>query len=364
MLEAHRIALESWVVAGGRPTDPGDPLNTPITPASTFRRGGDRSYARGEGTPGVAAFEELVGGMEGGTATAFSSGLAAASAVFDRLSTGARVAIPQGGYHGVEEIALAGEARGRWTVEQIDIADTPSWLDAVETADLVWLESPSNPMLAVVDLAPICGADRKPGNVIAVDNTFATSFNQRPLELGADVVMHSATKFIGGHSDLLTGALVTNREDLAPEFTLARKLAGALPGALEMYLAVRGARTMAVRLERSQANAAVLAERLSSSSHVDTVRYPGLTTDPYHDVAKRVLNGFGAVISFDVAGGDAAAEAVCDRVELIMHATSLGGVESTMERRAAGPDGLIRLSVGCENVDDLWSDLSSALDPG
>jgi len=302
--------------------------------------------------------------MEGGTATAFSSGLAAASAVFDTLSTGATVAIPEGGYHGVEELALAGESRGRWSVQKIDIADTPAWVESVAHADLIWLESPSNPMLAVVDLAPICAAPRKPGNIIGVDNTFATSFNQRPLEFGADVVMHSATKFIGGHSDLLAGAVVTNREDLAASFALTRKQTGALPGALEAYLAVRGARTMAVRLERGQESALVLAERLRNSPHVDTVRYPGLPTDPYHGIASRVLDGFGAVITFDVAGGDDAAAAVCERIELISHATSLGGVESTMERRAAGPEGLIRLSVGCENVEDLWSDLAQALEPG
>lgn len=364
MLEAHNMGLDSWVVAGGRPRVPGEPLNTPITAVSNFRRGGDLSYARGDGTPTIAAFEELVGGMEGGIATTFSSGIAAAAAVYATLSTGAVVVLPKGGYHGVEELAEDGATKGRWTTELIDLADTDAWIDAVGRADLIWLESPSNPMLTVVDLAPICTANRKPGNIIAVDNTFATSFNQRPLEFGADVVMHSASKFIGGHSDLVAGALVTNREELAAEFRTTRKVTGALPGALEAYLAVRGARTMAVRLERGQASAAVLAERLAASPHVDVVRYPGLASDPYHEVAKRVLDGFGAVISIDVVGGGPAADAVCDRIELISHATSLGGVESTMERRALGPDGLIRLSVGCENVEDLWSDLAQALDPG
>lgn len=364
MLEAHQMNLDSWVVAGGRPQTPGEPLNPPLSTVSTFRRGGDRSYARGDGTPTISALEELIGGMEGGIATAFSSGLAAAAAVFDTLSAGATVAIPEGGYHGVEELALAGESRGRWSVQQIDFADTPAWVEAVAHTDLIWLESPSNPMLAVADLAPICAATRKAGNIIGVDNTFATSFNQRPLEFGADVVMHSATKFIGGHSDLLAGAVVTNRDDLAADFALTRKQTGALPGSLEAYLAVRGARTMAVRLERGQASALVLAGRLLDSPHIDTVRYPGLPSDPYHDIASRVLDGFGAVITFDVAGGDEAAAAVCAKIELISHATSLGGVESTMERRAAGPDGLIRLSVGCENVEDLWSDLVQALEPG
>ncbi len=368
MIKRNDVSLESWVVAGGRPEEFGEPLNTPLTSASNFRRGGDIVYARGEGTQTIHALEELLSGMEGGKATTFSSGMAAAAAVFDGLPVGAVVALPGDGYHGVDELAADGVKRGRWTTHQIALADTQGWIDAVGHADLIWLESPSNPLLGVADLGPICAANRKPGNIIGVDNTFATPFNQRPLELGADIVLHSATKFIGGHSDLLAGALITSRDDLDDQIRRSRLLTGAMPGALEAYLAIRGARTMAVRLERGQTSAAILAERLVESPHVDVVRYPGLESDPYHEVASKVLDGFGAMISFDVTGGGPAADLVCERIELITHATSLGGVESTMERRSTLPGqqrlppGLVRLSIGCENVEDIWSDLQQALE--
>lgn len=367
MIEREDVSLDSWVVAGGRPSLPGAPLNEPIVPASNYVLGGDFGYARDEGTPTIVALETLVGGMEGGLATSFSSGMAAVAAVFDGLSVGARVVIPDDCYQGVAGIAADGAQRGRWSVDRVALADTDGWISATASADLVWLESPSNPLLGVADLATICAAPRRTGNLIAVDNTFATPFNQRPLEFGADISMHSATKFIGGHSDLLAGMLVTTSAELQKRLRRSRVLTGALPGALEAYLAVRGARTMAVRLERSQSSAAVLAERLVASPHVTVVRYPGLPSDPNHEIAKRVLDGFGAMISFDTAGEAADADAVLGRLELMTHATSLGGVESTIERRApiAGqehlPPTLLRLSVGCEDVEDLWADLNQAL---
>ncbi|MFV2039813.1 MAG: PLP-dependent transferase, partial [Acidimicrobiales bacterium] len=185
---------------------------------------------------------------------------------------------------------------------------------------------------------------------------------------GADLVMHSATKFIGGHGDLLAGIIVTANAELEEQLLRSRVLTGAIPGALETFLAVRGSRTMALRLERAQATAGWLAEKLEASPAVDVVRYPGLTSHPTHDVAARVLDGFGAIISFDVAGGPDRADAMIDRLDLIWHATSLGVVESTIERRALTegqehlPPTLLRLSVGCEDPEDLWSDLEQALD--
>lgn len=358
---------KSWLVSAGRPEEAGASLNVPPILASNFAFGGDREYSRNEGTPTWEALEEIIGGLEGGKAVAYSSGMAAASAVFDQLDSGSLVALPDDCYLGVAALAAAGADRGMWCVMRIAVEDTEAWLEAAAKADLLWLESPSNPLLAIADIEAICAAPRKAGSILAVDNTFATPLNQRPLELGADVSMHSATKFIGGHSDLLSGILVTRDESLLERFRSARVLGGATPGAMEAFLAVRGLRTLALRLERAQENAGRLAIWLEDHPTVETVRYPGLESHPNHALAARSLDGFGAMISFDVAGGMEAANAVCAAVRLIRHATSLGGVESTIERRAANagqehlPPSLLRLSVGIEAFGDIRADLEQAL---
>jgi len=358
---------DSWVVAAGRETEPGAPLNVPLVPASNFMLGAGRSYSRNDGTPTWEALEALVGGLEGGKAVAFASGMAAVAAVFDWLVAGTVVALPEDCYQGVAALADAGAEKGYWSVRRLGVEDTAGWVRACGEADLVWLESPSNPLLSVADLEAICAAPRKAGTIVAVDNTFATPLNQQPLELGATVSVQSATKFIGGHSDLLAGVATTRDETTWQAMRRSREMAGATPGALEAFLAVRGARTLAVRLECAQRTAMVLAERLETHPRVSCVRYPGLPSHPTHAVAKRVLKGFGTIISFDVAGDAGAADRVCERVRLIRHATSLGAVESTMERRAANagqehlPPSLLRLSVGIENPNDLWSDLDAAL---
>jgi cystathionine gamma-synthase len=363
----HPLSLESWLVAAGRDTTPGAPLNVPPMPASNFILGGERGYARDAGTPTWEALEALVGGLESGRAVAFATGMAAIAAVFDQLVAGARVVLPEDCYQGVAALAESGASKGRWSVQRLPVDDTDGWLRACAVADLIWLESPSNPLLTVADLPAICAATRKPGAIVAVDNTFATPLNQQPLASGATVSLQSATKFIGGHSDLLAGVATTRDDALWQGLRRSRELTGATPGTLEAFLAVRGARTLALRLERAQQSAMWLAERLERHPRVSCVRYPGLPSHPTHAVAKRVLGGFGSMLSFDVRGGAAAADAVCHRVQLIRHATSLGAVESTMERRAAIPGqqhlpaSLLRLSVGIENVNDLWADLAAAL---
>lgn len=340
----------------------------PPIPASNFVLGEHRAYARDDGTPGWEALEEIVGGLEGGSAVAFASGMAGIAAVFDQLRAGSVVALPDDCYQGVAGLAQAGQQRGRWTVHRVAVADTTRWLELCGKADLIWLESPSNPLLTVGDLDAICAAPRKRGAILGVDNTFATPINQRPLGLGADVAVQSTTKFIGGHSDLLGGAVTVRDGALLAALRQSRELTGATPGTLEAFLAVRGARTLALRLERAQHNAMVLAERLERHPNVALTRYPGLATHPTHEAARRQLRGFGTIISFDVRGDAAAADAVCAGLQLIQHATSLGAVESTMERRASIPGqehlppSLLRLSVGIEAVEDLWSDLERALD--
>ena len=360
-------SVESWLVSAGRDRRPGSPLNVPPIPASNFVRGDRRAYSRDDGTAGWEALEEIVGGLEGGSAVAFASGMAGIAAVFDQLRTGSVVVLPDGCYQGVAGLAHAGQRRGRWTVHRVAVADTARWIDLCGEADLIWLESPSNPLLTVGDLDTICAAPRKPGAILGVDNTFATPINQRPLGLGADVAVQSVTKFIGGHSDLLGGVVTVRHGTLLAALRESRELTGATPGTLEAFLAVRGARTLALRLERAQHNAMILAERLERHPNVTLTRYPGLASHPTHEAARRQLKGFGTIISFDVRGEAAAADTVCAGLQLIQHATSLGSVESTMERRASIPGQehlpptLLRLSVGIEAVEDLWSDLDRAL---
>lgn len=360
-------SVESWLIAAGRDRRPGAPLNVPPCPASNFVLGDRRAYSRDDGTPGWDALEEIVGGLEGGSAVAFASGMAGIAAIFDQLPTGSVIALPDDCYQGVTGLAQAGQTHGRWTVHRLAVADTAGWIGMCATADLIWLESPSNPLLAVADLDRICAAPRKPGAILAVDNTFATPLNQRPLALGADFAVQSATKFIGGHSDLLCGVVTVRDANHLAKLRHARELGGATPGTLEVFLAVRGARTLALRLERAQQNALILAQRLARHPNVTLTRYPGLPDHPTHEAARRQLKGFGTIISFDVQGDAATADAVCSNLKLIQHATSLGAVESTIERRASVPGQehlpptLLRLSVGIENVEDLWSDLDHAL---
>jgi cystathionine gamma-synthase len=362
-----KLRPETWLVSGGRPETAGAPLNVPIVPASNFLAGDERSYSRDGGTPTWEALETLVGGLENGRSIAFSSGMAAAAAVFDQVPSGSNIVIPDDCYQGVSGLAEAGQLRGRWRVQRLPVEDTGVWVRACADADLLWIESPTNPLLTVADLETICATERKTGAILAVDNTFATPLNQRPLDLGADVSMQSATKFIGGHSDLLAGILTTARPDLVDAFTRSRTLGGATPGTLEAWLALRGARTMALRLDRAQATAARLAEFLQAHPLVDRVRYPGLASHPTHALAAAQMDGFGTIISFDVHGNADAADRVCRQLKLIRHATSLGAVESTIERRASVsgqqhlPETLLRLSVGVESCADLQADLEQAL---
>ena len=359
----------TWLIAAGRTRTAGAPLNVAPVFASNFYLPDDRVYSRTDGTATTDALEDVLGGLDHGRALVFASGMAAAATVFHRLAVGSTIAVPSDPYHGVAGIVDEGEAQGRWSVIRLDQADTAAWIDALDVCDLVWLESPENPLITVADLPRICGAPRRSTTLVAVDSTFATPLNQHPLDYGADVVMHSATKFIGGHSDLLAGALITASDELYDEFHRRRLLYGATIGAMEAFLTIRGARTLGLRLERAQQNAMELALRLDAHRGIERVLYPGLARHGTHEVAKSFMHGFGAMLSFETTGSAEHATDVCHRVELINHATSLGGVESTMERRAAIPGQeripptLIRFSVGCEDIEDLWNDLGQALRP-
>jgi cystathionine gamma-synthase len=320
--------------------------------ASTYVAGGAMEYGRYT-NPTWEAFETAVGALEGGRCLTFASGLAAVATVLDLVGQGNKVVAPRHAYNGVTMQLADLEARGRGTAVLVDVADTDAVVAAAEDAALVWLESPTNPALEIADIPAIAAGAHAAGAVVVVDNTFATPLLQRPLDLGADLVVHSATKYLAGHSDVLMGAVVTRDDDVYAALKGRRDLIGAIPGAFESWLALRGLRTLDVRVERAQANARELVRRLAGHPAIGEVRYPG----------------FGGIVAIVLTGGAPAGDLVTHSTTLWVHATSLGGVESTFERRRRWqsepttiPEGLVRLSVGIEDVEDLWSDLVQALD--
>lgn len=363
-----RRDLYTTAVTAGRPAHaPGAPLNTPIHLSSTFHANGHFGYVR-DGNPTSEAFEQALGALEGGRALAFASGMGALNAILDLVPPGGVVVAPLHAYSGTMKRIAELEALGRFTVRRAAMDDTVALTKALDDAALVWLETPTNPLFEVCDIKTVSAVAHANDAFVAVDNTFMTPVRQRPLELGADVVMHSATKFIAGHSDALLGALVTANVELHRELAMRRALLGAAPGVLETTLALRGLRTLPLRYDRAEANAMELATRLAAHPAVERVLYPGLVTDPGHATHLAQASGAGAVMSVVLRGDVAGVERVCDSAGIWVHATSLGGVESTIERRARWglespdvPPTLVRLAVGIEDVEDLWRDLSAAL---
>ena len=352
------LAPASILVSAGRqPRVPGAGLNAPLEFSSTYVADGPVDYARG-GNPTWTAFEEALGTLEGGSALVFSSGMAAIAAALSVAPEGAVIVAPTHAYSGTALILESLQEAGRASLRRVDISDTAAVVAALEGADVLWAESPTNPMLEVADLPRIFQAARTVGAVALCDNTFATPLVQQPLSMGADIVVHSVTKYLAGHADVILGATVTADTERGRRFHEAlaqyRLIHGAIAGPMETWLALRGMRTMHLRVERSSANAAELAARLQGHTAVERVRYPG----------------FGSIIAIEVHGGPDGAETVAAQVRLWTHATSLGGVESLIERRrrhpsepSTVPDNLLRLSVGVEDVDDLWRDLDAALAP-
>jgi len=340
------------IIAGRPPHEPDQPMSVPVHLTSTYVAGGHVEYGR-YGNPSWTAFEETLGALEGGHCVSFASGMAAIAAVFDLVEPGGTIVAPRHSYTGTVAALAEREEHGRAKAVFVDITDTAAVAEACADAAMVWFETPTNPALEVADIAAIVRAAHAHGAIVAVDNTFATPLLQRPLELGADVVVHSATKYISGHSDVLMGAAITASDELAAALVQRRSLYGAIPAPFEAFLALRGLRTLPVRLERAQATAKELVRRLDGHPALEEVRYPG----------------FGAIVSIVVRGGAEGADALVGRTRLWVHATSLGGVESTFERRRRWPleqptipEGLVRLSVGLEHVDDLHRDLVGALD--
>ncbi|WP_156689345.1 cystathionine gamma-synthase [Mycobacterium sp. Marseille-P9652] len=367
--------------AGYRPDPATGAVNAPIYASSTFAQdgvGGLRGgfeYAR-TGNPTRAALEASLAAVEEGSfGRAFGSGMAATDcALRAMLRPGEHVVIPNDAYGGT--FRLIDKVFTRWNVDYTPVA--LSDLDAVRGAitprtRLVWVETPTNPLLTIADIAGIAELAAQSSAKVLVDNTFASPALQRPLTLGADVVLHSTTKYIGGHSDVVGGALVTNDEELDEAFGFLQNGAGAVPGPFDAYLTMRGLKTLVLRMQRHSENAMAVAEFLAGHPAVGAVLYPGLPGHPGHDVAARQMSDFGGMVSVRLRGGRPAAEALCAGTEVFILAESLGGVESLIELPSAMthastagsqlevPDDLVRLSVGIEDVADLLADLEGAL---
>jgi cystathionine gamma-synthase len=346
------IHPETSAITAGRPEVAQDAsLNPPLIFSSTYHAGGPVGYGR-YGNESWSALEAAISELEGGQTLSFSSGMAAISAVFSILPIGAPVVASNQGYSGTMGLLNQHQASGRLEVRFVDITKTDEVILAMKGAALLWIESPTNPCLDIADLAALIAAAKKQSIGVGVDNTFATPLVQKPLSMGADIVMHSVTKFLAGHSDVVLGSLSTADPALYKRLEESRRYNGAIAGPFEAWLALRGIRTFPVRFRAAEANAKTLVTRLQNHAKITKVRYPD----------------FGAVISFEIDGNADQAEKVCESSRLITHATSLGGVESLWERRRrwAGespsvPEQLIRLSVGCEHVDDIWQDIEQAL---
>lgn len=367
--------------AGYRPDPATGAVNTPIYASSTFAQDGvgalrgGYEYAR-TGNPTRAALEATLAAVEAGShGRAFASGMAATDCALRAvLRPGDHVVIPNDAYGGT--FRLIDKVFTRWNVEYTPVP--LHQLDAVAAAitprtRLIWVETPTNPLLSIADIAALAQLGHQHSAKVLVDNTFASPALQQPLRLGADIVLHSTTKYIGGHSDVVGGALVTNDAELDDAFGFLQNGAGAVPGPFDAYLTMRGLKTLVLRMQRHTENASAVAQFLAGHPAVSAVLYPGLPGHPGHDVAARQMSGFGGMVSVRMRGGRQAARKLCANTRVFILAESLGGVESLIEHPSAMthastagsqlevPDDLVRLSVGIEDVDDLLADLDRAL---
>jgi cystathionine gamma-synthase len=367
---------ETVVVTGGRPERSFDsPVSPGITLSSTFNAVDERNGV-GYGRYGNATWsqlEDVISNLEKGRTLLFSSGMAAISACLSLMPAGSKILASKNGYTGSMRLLRDLEKNLGFEIRFVNIADNDEVQSQADGVDLFWIESPTNPALEVADLPFLINLAKSVGAKVIVDNTFATPLRQQPLTLGADVVMNSVTKFMSGHSDIVMGAVSTNNEEFFNKLHDYRSLGGAIPGPMEVWLALRGIRTMAIRLERAEENAMELAIRLSNHPAVAKVRYPGLPNDEFHQRAKNQFSGFGAILAIEVKGSAThsaveVADIACRSSKLVHYATSLGGVETLWERRHRWqsespevPKELIRIAVGIENIEDLWQDLNQAL---
>jgi cystathionine gamma-synthase len=372
------MRIETLAVHAGHSPDPTTAAVTPpIHLSTTFEREADGQYRAGlvysrYANPNRTALEECLTRLEGGTGAAcFASGSAATAAILQSLEAGAHVIAPDDAYFGTTK--LMREIFAPWKLEMsvVDMTDPRCVQDALRpTTRLIWVETPSNPLLNVVDIARIAEIAHSRSALCVVDNTWASPVLQQPLALGADVAMHATTKYLGGHSDVLGGALVWRTDGaLAQRLRAIQTSIGAVPSPFECWLTMRGIRTLPWRMRAHCSNAERLAHYLTSHDRIEAVHYPGLESHRAHDVASRQMHGgFGGMLSLQIRGGRDEAMSLTGRLQIITRATSLGGTESLIEHRASvegpgtrAPENLLRLSVGLENVDDLIEDFDQAL---
>ena len=367
------------VHVGQEPDEVTGAVTVPISLATTFAQpapGQHRGYEYARtSNPTRAALERSVAGLEGARhGFAFASGMAAENALVGLLHPGDHVVLGLDAYGGTFRLiaGIYGKRGVEWSA--LDLSDPAALAGALrpETRQ-VWMETPTNPMLAVADVGAVADAAHAVGATVVVDNTFATPYLQNPLALGADVAVHSSTKYLGGHSDVLGGFVAVNDDELAERLAFVQNAAGAVPSPFDCYLLLRGIKTLGVRMDRHCDNARAVAEFLDGHPAVDRVLYPGLPDHPGHDIAARQMRGFGGMVSFILRGGEAAAVAAVCSTKVFLLAESLGAVESLIEQPAtmthlsvadsplAVDPGLIRLSVGIETIDDLLADLDQAL---
>jgi cystathionine gamma-synthase len=370
------MKIETLAARAGHAPDATGAVAPPIYLSTTYEREPDGSYRQGYiysryANPNRNALESAIAGLEGGAVgLCFASGSAATMSFIQSLGPGSHVIAPDDAYFGTTK--LMRDIFGPWGVEVtlVNSTDIASVEKAVrKNTRAIWVETPSNPLLRVADIAAIAKVARAANAVTVVDNTWGTPIFQRPLELGADVVMHSTTKYFGGHSDVLGGALVCRTDgELAQRIRAIQMAGGAVPSPFECWLLVRGIRSLPVRVKAQAANAAALAAHLAKHPRVQAVHYPGLPNHPQHVLAKRQMSEFGAMLSVQAGKTAEDSRAIASRLELFTQATSLGGTESLVEHRASvegpgtlAPDNLLRLSVGLENIDDLIADWEAAL---
>ncbi|WP_342645659.1 aminotransferase class I/II-fold pyridoxal phosphate-dependent enzyme [Mucilaginibacter sp. CSA2-8R] len=370
------MKVETLVIHAGSHVDEStSAVVAPIVLSTTFERDHDGNYSKGysysrAGNPNRQALETVLARLEGGVqAAAFASGNAAGMTVFQSLKPGTHIIAPDDMYHGLRN-QLKTLFAGILEFDFIDLNNDELLLATIKpNTGLIWIETPSNPLLKLTDIAKVAALARKHDIKVVCDNTFASPLGQQPLSLGADVVMHSTTKYLGGHSDLTGGALITAQDDEWWKKILnIQQMGGAIPAPTDCYWLARSIKTLPYRMRGHVHNAQLLAEYLEQHTQVEQVLYPGLASHPQHELAKQQMLSFGGMLSFMVAGGKDAAERVINKLQLFARATSLGGVESLIERRAAieGPDtktpqNLLRVSVGLEHIDDLIADMQNAL---
>jgi cystathionine gamma-synthase len=382
--DTSRWGFETRAIhAGQRPDPQTGSVTVPIYATSTFAqdgvgglRDGGYEYSR-TANPTRTALEEALASLEGGRhALAFASGMAAADISLRAMTRpGDHVILGGDAYGGT--FRLLDKVMTLWGVEYttVDLADVEAARNAVRpNTKVIWTETPTNPLLGIADIAALAQVAAGAGARLVVDNTFATPYLQSPLGLGADVVLHSTTKYLGGHADVVGGALITSDDTLHEQFAFMRNAVGAVPGPFDAFLTLRGAKTLALRMERHSDNAERVVEALLGHRKVTKVYYPGLADHPGHEIAAKQMRRFGGMVSFEVAGGEDAALAVAARTRLFVLAESLGGVESLIEHpgkmthaSTVGsplqvPNDLLRLSVGIEEATDLVQDLLTALD--